>query len=186
MAHGDAAMGGNMLTEDMTKVDRRIIEAIIRAVYRYDSFVLKYAWIEKELRSVVDNEDEYRALEEEMYELISDDRIKNVRIIFRHVDSIGDSVVAVSPCTLTEEQWRELEDLADLYDYAGYEDPTAYKYDGAVKHDRPSLDIVIHNLIRAWCIMRYGDYNARDVYDAFKAEYGLEKRFTDITRDVKP
>jgi len=160
-----------------------MLEAVIRAVYRYSSLVLKYSWIEKELRALVADEDEYHRLEEEMYEIISDGRIKNVRIIFRHVD-IGESVAAVAPCTLTEEQWRELEDLADLYDYAGYEDPTAYKYDGAVKYDRPSLDIVLHNLIRAWCIMRYIDHNAWEVYNAFK-EYGL-KKFDEIVNDIEP
>jgi hypothetical protein len=184
MEDDDPTMGGDMLTEDMTKVDRRIIETIIRAVYRYDSFVLRYDWIAGELRDVVSNENEYKALEEEMYELISGGRIKNVRIIFRHVDSIGDSVVAVSPCTLTEEQWRELEDLADLYDYAGYEDPTAYRYSLVVKTDRPSLDIVLHNLIRAWCVMTYSDTNAKAVYDAFKGK--LEKSFTKITADIEP
>jgi hypothetical protein len=167
-------------------VDSRIIETIIRAVYKYDSFILKYDWVEKELKNIVGNEDEYRALEEKMYELISDGEVKNVKIIFRHVDSIGDSVVAVAPCTLTEEQWEELEELADLYDYDGYEDPTAYKYDYAVERDRPSLDIVMHNLIRAWCIMRYIDDNAREVYETFKKEYGLEKSFEEITKDVEP
>jgi len=175
------AAGAGLATEQAP--DKRILEAIIRAVYRYDSFVLKYAWIEKELRSIVDNEDEYKALEEKMYELIANGEIRNVGIIFRHVDSIGDSVVAVAPCTLTETQWEELEELADLYDYAGYEDPTAFKYDLAVKRDRPSLDIVMHNLVRAWCVMRYIDDSAREIYDAFKKMYKLEKRFEEIVKE---
>jgi hypothetical protein len=166
-------------------IDSRILEAIIRAVNKRDSYILKYSWIEEELRAIVDNEDEFRALEERMYELISGGEVKNVRIIYRHVDSIGDSVVAVAPCTLTEERWNTLVELADLYDYAGYEDPTAFKYDKAVKYDRPSIDIAMHNLVRAWCVMRYIDDNAREVYDAFKA-YGLEKSFEEITKDVEP
>jgi len=161
-------------------VDRRILEAIIRAVYNYDSLILRYDWIEDELKAAVKDDSEYRWLEEEMYELISDGRIKNVRIIFRHVDSIGDSVVAVAPCTLAEEQWQELEDLADLYDYAGYEDPSAYRHDFVVRPDRPSLDFVLHNLIKAWCIMRYGDSNALAVYNAFNETYKLEKSYREI------
>jgi hypothetical protein len=161
-------------------VDSRILEAVIRAVYNYDSFVLKYSWIEDELKAVVKDEEEYRRLEEEMYELISDGRIKNVGIIYRHIDSIGDSVVAVAPCTLTKEQWRELEELADLYDYAGYEDPSAYKHDFVVKRDRPSLDFVLHNIIRAWCMMLYGDSNALAVYNTFSAIYKLEKSYSEI------
>jgi hypothetical protein len=176
-------MGGEMLNRPGSRtpaVDSRILEAIIRAVYNYDSFVMRYDWIEDELKAVVRDEVEYKTLAERMYELISDGEIKNVRIIYRHVDSIGDSVVAVSPCTLAKEQWEELEDLADMYDYAGYEDPCAYKCDFVVKRDRPSLDIVLHNSIRAWCIMLYGDVNALAVYNMFKERYGLEKSYKEI------
>ena len=165
---------------NMNAIDSRILEAIIRAVYNYDSFVLKYSWLEDELKAIVKDDSEYRRLEEEMYELISDGRIKNVRIIFRHIDSIGDSVVAVAPCTLTEGQWRELEDLTDLYDYAGYEDPSAYRHDFVVKRDRPSLDFVLHNIIRAWCRMLYGDSNALAVYNALNETYRLEKSYREI------
>jgi len=167
-------------------VDSRIIEAIIRAVYRYDSFVLKYAWIEKELRSIVGNENELRALEEKMYEHLMNGEIKNVSVVYYHEDAVDNNVVVVAPCTLSNEQWMILEGLADMYDYAGYEDPTAFKYDLVVKYDRPSIDIVMHNLVRAWCVMRYIDDNAREVYNAFKASYGLEKSFEEITKDVEP
>ena len=167
-------------------VDSRIIEAIIRAVYRYDSFVLKYAWIEKELRSIVNNEYEFRVLAEKMYEHLMNGEIKNVSMVYYHEDAVDNNVVVVAPCTLSNEQWMMLEGLADMYDYAGYEDPTAFKYDLVVKYDRPSIDIVMHNLIRAWCVMRYIDDNAREVYNAFKASYGLEKSFEDITKDVEP
>jgi hypothetical protein len=167
-------------------VDSRIIEAIIRAVYRYDSFVLKYGWIEKELRSIVGNENELRVLEEKMYEHLMNGEIKNVSMVYYHEDAVDNNVVVVAPCKLTKEQWYRLEDLADMYDYAGYEDPTAFKYDLVVKYDRPSIDIVMHNLVRAWCVMRYIDDNAREVYNAFKASYGLEKSFEEITKDVEP
>jgi hypothetical protein len=70
--------------------------------------------------------------------------------------------------------------LAELYDYRGYEDPSAFKHDFVVKPDKPSLDFVLHNLIRAWCGLRYGDDNARAVYDAFKAAYGLEKSYEEV------
>jgi hypothetical protein len=164
-------------------VDSRILEAIIRAVYRYDSFVLRYDWIADELRDIVSNGDEYVALENKMYKLIASGGLKNVRMIFGPTDSTDRNVVAVAPCTLTEEQWDVLVDLADLYDYAGYEDPTAYRYRLVAKTDRPSLDIVLHNLIRAWCIMTYSDTNAKAVYDAFKDK--LEKSFTKITADIE-
>ena len=165
-------------TEKMVAVDRRILEAIIRAVYNYDSLILKYSWIEDELRALVSSDEEYRALEEKMYELISNGEIKNVRLIYRHVDSISGSVVAVAPCTLTKEQWQELEELADLYDYAGYEDPSAFRHVFVVKPDRPSLDFVLHNLIRAQCAMTYSDSNALAVYNAFKDK--LEKSFREV------
>ena len=170
----------NTVAEKMTAVDKRILETIIRAVYNYDSLILKYSWIEDELRTIVSDENEYKKLETEVYEAISNGEIKNVKIIYRHVDSIGDSVVAVSPCTLTKEQWEELEDLADLYDYAGYEDPCAFKCDFVVKPDRPSLDVLLHNLIRAWCIMLYGDSNALAVYNMFKETYRLDKSYREI------
>jgi len=110
----------------------------------FDGDRMRVGWVV----ALVKDEDEYKTLEKKMYDLISNGEIKNVRIIHRHVDSIGDSVVAVSPCTLSKEQWRKLEDLADLYDYAGYEDPCAFKCDFVVEPDRPSLDVVLHNLIR--------------------------------------
>ncbi len=170
----------NAAVKKTTAVDKRILEAIIRAVYNYDSLVLKYSWIEDELRALVNSDEEYKALEEEMYEAVANGEVKNVRIIYRHIDSIGDSVVAVAPCTLTKEQWEGLEDLADLYDYAGYEDPCAFKCDFVVKPDRPSLDFVLHNLIRAWCVMLYGDSNAYAVYNVFNAMYKLEKSYREI------
>ncbi len=170
----------NATAKKMVAVDQRILESIIRAVYNYDSLVLKYSWIEDELRALVNSGEEYKALEEEMYEAIANGKVKNVRIIYRHIDSIGDSVVAVAPCTLTKEQWEELEDLADLYDYAGYEDSCAFKCDFVVKPDRPSLDFVLHNIIRAWCVMLYGDSNAYAVYNVFNAVYKLEKSYREI------
>ena len=179
MAHGDAPMGNDTLLSramSVTMVDKRIVEAIIRAVYNYDSLILKYSWVEDELRALVSDDEEYGALEEKMYELIANREIKNVRIIYYHPDSIGDSVVAVAPCALAEEQWQMLERLAELYDYADYEDPSAYKHDFVAKHDRPSLDFVLHNLIRAWCAMTFRDNNALAVYKAFK----LEKSFQEI------
>ena len=192
MEDGDSAMGRDVLSgtmsaavEKIVAVDRRILEAIIRAVHNYDSFVLKYSWLEDELCALV-GEDECKMLEPKMYELIANGEIRNVRLIFRHIDSIGDSVAAVAPCTLTEEQWEELEDLADLYDYAGYEDPSAYRHDFVVKPDRPSLDFVLHNLIRAQCAMTYADANAYAVYSAFNETYKLEKKFKEIIEDVEP
>jgi hypothetical protein len=167
-----------MNTVEIRAIDRRILEAIIRAVYRYDSFVLKYAWIEKELRSIVGNEYEFRVL------YVERRRLRHV--VYYHEDAVDNNVVVVAPCTLSNEQWMMLEGLADMYDYAGYEDPTAFKYDLVVKYDRPSIDIVMHNLVRAWCVMRYIDDNAREVYNAFKASYGLEKSFEEITKDVEP
>jgi hypothetical protein len=182
-ANAAGAVGG--ARQQNPPVDSRILEAIIRAVFKYDSFVLKYAWIEKELRSIVNNEDEFRVLEEKMYEHIVYSGIKNVSMIYYHEDAVDNNVVVVAPCTLSNEQFATLEELADLYDYAGYEDPTAFKYVNVVKYDRPSLDIVMHNLIRAWC-MRHTDDNARKVYDAFKKAYGLEKSFEEITKDIEP
>jgi len=167
-------------------VDRRIIEAIIRAVYRYDSFILKYGWVASELKDIAESEDEYRELDEKAYELIANGEIKNVSMIYFHPDNADDSVVVAAPCALSNDLMQMLEELADLYDYSGYEDPTAYKYGMVVERDRPSLDIVMHNLVRAHCIMTYRDDNARAIYDAFNAVYKLEKSFQKITEDVEP
>jgi uncharacterized membrane protein len=65
------------------------------------------------------------------------------------------------------------------------DDPTAYRYSLVVKRD-PSLDVVLHNLIRAWCVMTYADNNAYAVYNALNAAYRLEKKFKEITEDVEP
>ena len=73
-----------------------------------------------------------------------------------------------------------------MYDYAGYEDPSAYRHDFVVEPDRPSLDFVMHNLIRAWCVMTYADANAYAVYSAFNETYKLEKKFKEIVEDVEP
>jgi len=52
--------------------------------------------------------------------------------------------------------------------------------------DRPSLDFVMHNLIRAWCVMTYADANAYAIYSAFNETYKLEKKFKEIIEDVEP
>jgi len=180
--HGAGAAGAGLATEQVP--DKRILEAIIRAVYRYDSHILRYDWIASELEDLV-GEDEYWTLETVMYESIVDGKIKNVRMIRGPTESADKDVVAVAPCALTEEQWRSLEELAELYDYSGYIDPTMGRYSLVVKYDRPSLDIVMHNLIRAWCMLRYVDDSARAVYDAFNATYKLGKSFQAVTRDIE-
>jgi hypothetical protein len=164
-----AGAGGDMA------IDERVIEAIIRAVDRYNSFVLRYSWITDELRDLVSKNKyyvlkEYYALKEKLHEYIATGRIRNVRMIY-------DYVVAVAPCEVPEEKWRVLKELAELYGYEAYDDPCSFKY-FTVMFSHPSLDFVLHNLIRAWCMLGEYDDNAEALYNSFATV--LRKKFDEI------
>jgi len=165
-------------------VDQRILEAIIRAVYRHNSLVLRYGWISNELKDIA--RDEYRRLDEDAYNLIVGREIRNVYMIYYHPNNTDNNIVAVVPCE-SDDLLEILEELADLYNYTGYEDPTAYKYNLAAKPDRPSLEIVMHNLIKLYCSVTHRTYRlniAKAVYDTFNV-YKLEKSFQEIIEGVK-
>jgi len=147
------------------QIDRRAVVAIARAVAKRRSFVVWYGDIYDELRSLIDDDDEFHEIENKLYEDIVDGKIKNVYRFWGPCDDSECDIIAVSPIELDENQLKMLKELAELYSFKGY--------DGD-RDEREELTLVIHNLIKMWasgCLKLSGPAEA--VYELAK-NYGLE------------
>jgi hypothetical protein len=147
------------------QIDKRAVIAIIRAIEKRRSFVLWYGDIYDELRSLIEDDDEFHEIENRMYEDIAEGRIENVYRFWGTCDSSECDIIIVSPIELDENQLRMLEELSRLYSFRGY--------DGD-EEEREELTQTIHNLIKMWasgCLKMSGP--AEGAY-ALAKRYGLE------------
>ncbi len=153
------------MTTEVATIDKRAIIAIIRAVAKKKSFVVWYGDIYDELRSLIEDDDEFHEVESALYDTIVDGKIRGV---YRFWGVCGDSecdIVVVSPVELGEDKLKMLRELSQLYSFKGY--------DGD-EDERGELTATIHNLVKMWsssCLKRSSPAEA--IYNLAKA-YGLE------------
>ena len=117
------------------QIDKRAILAVIKAVAKTNSFVMPYAVVMDELSEMIEDDDEYYKVEDELYDALYMGKLKYVYDIYRFDDSSADLIV-VSPIELSKEQLQILHEVASVY---AYEDEA---YDAVVT--------VINNLIEKW------------------------------------
>ena len=152
-------------TSHQNQIDRRAVIAIARAVEMRRSYVLWYGDIYDELRSLIEDDEEFHRVENRLYEDIVDGRIRNVYRFWGTCDDSECDVIVVSPIELDENQLKMLKELAELYSFK--------RYDGD-RDEREELTLVLHNLIKMWasgCLKISGPAEA--VYTLAK-RYGLE------------
>ena len=152
-------------TQTPQQIDKRAVIAIARAITKRRSFVVWYGDIYDELRSLIDDDDEFHEIENKLYEDIVDGKIKNVYRFWGTCDDSECDIIAVSPIELDENQLKMLKELAELYSFKGY--------DGD-RDERRELTLVLHNLVKMWasgCLKLSGPAEA--VYELAK-NYGLE------------
>jgi len=124
-------------------MDERITEAIIRAMLRRMSYVIRYGDIEDELRKLVTSKDEFEKLRHEL-----DDNINSITArgkydtcyiyrIYEDESRRSDVIVVVPFCLSDEFEKPTLEELGRLYEDKRRE-----------LHE--ALDSVINELIKAW------------------------------------
>jgi hypothetical protein len=146
------------------QIDKRAVIAIARAVEKRRSYVLWYGDIYDELRSLIEDDEEFHRVENRLYEDIVDGRIRNVYRFWGTCDDSECDIIVVSPIVLNENQLKMLRELSRLYSFK--------RYDG--NEEREELTLVLHNLIKMWsssCLKISGPAEA--VYELAK-NYGLE------------
>jgi hypothetical protein len=160
------AVGAGPATEQAPAgVDKRVVEAIIRAITKRRSFVVWYGDIYDELRSLIDDDDEFHKIENELYEDIFNGKIKNVYRFWGTCDDSECDIIVASPATLDENQLKILKELAELYSFKGY--------DGD-RYEREELTQTIHNLIKMWSSSCLKMSSPAETVYMLAENYGLE------------
>jgi hypothetical protein len=125
-------------------MDERITEAIIRAMLRRMSYVIRYGDIEDELRKLVTSKDEFERLRHELDGNINSIIVRGkydtcyIYRIYEDEETRRNNVIVVVPFCLSDEfEKPTLEELGMLY-----------KDKRRELHE--ALDSVINELIKAW------------------------------------
>ncbi len=137
--------------------------AIIRAVTKKRSFVVRYGDIYDELRDMINDDDEFHEVENTLYENIVD--IKGVYRFWGTCDSSECDIVIVSPVELDDEQLNILEELSRLYSFKAY--------DGD-EDEREELTMTLHNLIKKWASGCLHMSSPAEAVVLLAKNYGLE------------
>jgi len=149
-------------SQQTEQIDRRAIIAIIRAITKRRSFVVWYGDIYDELRSLIDDDDEFHKIENKLYEDIAEGRVENV---YRFSGPCGDSdcdIIIVSPRELSGDSLKIVSELVHLYRFKGY--------DGD-KDEREELTQTLHNLVKMW------NSGCVNMSDPAEAVFTLAKRY---------
>ena len=144
-----------MIQGQTQKIDKRAILAVIRAVARKDSFVFRSAHVEEELARMVEDEDEFARLRDELLY-----HLEGLKYVYRVYEDDRDSSldrIVVSPVELDDKQLYALTEIANLSPY----------------HD-DIINKVINGLIWRWSVTCLEDSTpALAVYRIAKA-HGLD------------
>jgi hypothetical protein len=136
--------------------------AIARAVADKRSFVVWYGDIYYHLRGIINDDNEFREIEEKLRDDIVNGRIENVYRFWGPCDDSECDVVVVSPYVLDSGKLQIVEELTTLYSFKGY-DGYGDEYD--------DLTNTLHNLIEMW------NSDCTHMSDPAEAVYRLAKRY---------
>lgn len=134
--------------------------ALINAVKRVRSYVLRYEYVYDEIYDLIKDEDEAWTVENAVYGVIRRDGVKidDITVYKIYVDeneSIDDVIVVLPGGELPERKLRMLEQITDLFATARYDrfdrDESRF-YDATPigKHERDEVYTVLHNLVCMW------------------------------------
>jgi len=136
-------MGVQGQTQQAQQIDKRAILAVIKAVAKNNSFVIRFGDIEDELAGMVEDEEEFDRLREELL-YSSQERLKYIYYIYENERESWFDRVVVSPIELNENQLRVLSEVAELLDYGFSRD----EYEN--RNIDEVITKVINGLVRKW------------------------------------
>jgi len=167
-------MGTQNQAQQVQQIDKRAILAVIKAVAKNNSFVIRFGDIEDELAGMVEDEEEFDRLREELL-YSSPERLKYIYYIYENErESWFDRVVA-SPIKLNESQLKTLSEVAELLDYGFSRNVDEDENEIKDEVDKV-ITKVINGLVRKWSMGCVQDSTpAFAVYKIAKA-YNLDVR----------
>jgi hypothetical protein len=148
-----------------------IKQALLNAIRRARSCVLRYEYIYDEIHSLIDDEDVASDVEDALYGVIYRVRIDDIvtyKIYVDEDDSNNDIIVVLVNDELTEQQVEMLKVIAELlatkrYDRFSEEERRFYDATPISPYERVEVYTVLHNLVCAWT-------NCRDVVEELGKE----------------
>jgi len=103
----------------MSSVDKRAITAIINAILytKEPTLVTQYKVVKSALAlMLVDDYDEYRKVEEELYNALANRMLKHVYLIYKDDNYNDFDLILISPIKLDNEQLAVISEKVNLYD----------------------------------------------------------------------
>jgi hypothetical protein len=148
-------------------------QAIINAVKKARSCVLRYEYIHDEIYNLIEDEDEAWRVENAVYSVLSYVKIGDIAVYKIYVDpdeSTFDMLAVVIGEELSQEQLRILEEVASLIDtkfYDKYDEREGAFYDATPINawERTEVYTVLHNLVNIWT-------NCRSVIEELEEDEG--------------
>jgi hypothetical protein len=98
------------------QIDKRVILAIIKAVTKYNSFVIPYGAVMDELSEMIEDDNEYYEIEEKLYDALYERGLKYVYDVY-HADDSSEDLIVISPHELSEKELAILREIANVLDY---------------------------------------------------------------------
>jgi hypothetical protein len=147
-------------------------QAVLNAIRKTRSCVLRYEYIYDEIYSLIDDEDVARSVENAFYTVLTSGglRIDDVVVYKIYVDedeSTNDIVVALVGESLTEKQIEMLREIAELFATKKYdrfdEEEEFYDATPISAYERTEVYTTLHNLVCMWT-------NCRDVIEELGRE----------------
>jgi hypothetical protein len=148
-----------------------IKQALLNAIRRARSCVLRYEYIYDEIYALIEDEDVAWSVENALYGVIGPVKIDDITVYKIYVDeneSTNDVVVALIGDELTEQQLEMLKEIAELlatrrYDRFGEEEGRFYDATPIGAHERNEVYVTMHNLVCMWT-------NCRDIIEELERE----------------
>jgi len=155
-------------------MDKRAILAVIKAVARKNSFVIRYGDIEDEMSEMIEDENEYDKVRYGFYDLLYEQKkLKYIYYIYEDEQESYFDRIVVSPVELDDKQVDTLREIASLLVYGFSLDMDKDRSEIEDEVDEVIIK-VINGLIRKWSMGCTGDSTpALAVYEIAKA-YGLD------------
>jgi len=169
------AAGKALLREDaeiVLKYKDVVKQALINAVKRARSCVLRYEYVYDEIHNIIEDEDEAREVESAAWATLRDVKIDDIVVYKIYTDedtSENDVVVVLFDEKLTHRQLKILEEVASLYAVGEYEYDVYDREDGRFydavtsRYKRDEVYTVLHNLVQMWT-------NCRSVIEELEEE----------------
>jgi hypothetical protein len=156
------------------QIDKRAILAVIKAVARKNSFVIKYGDIEDALSEMIVDENEYDKVRYGFYDLLYEQKkLKYIYYIYENErESYFDRIV-VSPIELSESQLKTLSEVVELLDYGFSRD----EYEN--RNIDEVITKVINGLVRKWSMGCTEDSTPALAVYKIAREYGLDVQVVD-------